>query len=142
MPLKKEPLLRLLFSRPQGAGSIAARQRCILIPALAREGERRVRRGTKGGILFPKRIPPLNPPEKGEGRPPRPPTLPVWCLKSCSACGIGCGVHGFAMNPYVSTHSATAPYYREARVTLPRRQTACKMRHCCARRIVECSGRR
>ena len=25
MPLKKEPLLRLLFSRPQGAGSIAAR---------------------------------------------------------------------------------------------------------------------
>ena len=46
------------------------------------------------------------------------------------------------MNPYVSTHPATAPYYREARVTLPRRQTACGMRHCCARRIVECLGRR
>ena len=46
------------------------------------------------------------------------------------------------MNPYVSTHPATAPYYREARVTLPRRQTACGMRHCCARRIEECRGRR
>nr|DAV55485.1 MAG TPA: hypothetical protein [Caudoviricetes sp.] len=31
------------------------------------------------------------------------------------------------MNPYVSTHPATAPYYREARVTLPRRQTACEI---------------
>ena len=46
------------------------------------------------------------------------------------------------MNPYVSTHPATAPYYREARVTLPRRQTACGMRHCCARRIDEAGGRR
>ena len=103
MPLKKEPRKRLLFycraqarlfSRPQGAGSlcspkglllfcayraqgdsIAARQRCILFPALAREGERRARRGTKGGILFSKRIPPLNPPEKDEGRPPSTPDI-------------------------------------------------------------------
>ena len=37
---------------------------------------------------------------------------------------------------------ATAPYYREARVTLERRQTACRMRHCYARRIVETGGRR
>ena len=41
-----------------------------------------------------------------------------------------------------SLRLATAPYYREARVTLPRRQTACGMRHCCARRIEECLGRR
>ena len=41
-----------------------------------------------------------------------------------------------------SLRLATAPYYREARVTLPRRQTACRMRHCCARRIEECRGRR
>ena len=53
-----------------------------------------------------------------------------------------CGVHGFAMNPYYSLPLATAPYYREARVTFARRQTACGMRHCCARRIVECLGRR
>ena len=46
------------------------------------------------------------------------------------------------MNPYVSTHPATAPYYREARVTFARRQTACGMRHCFARRIVETGGRR
>ena len=37
---------------------------------------------------------------------------------------------------------STAPYYREARVTFARRQTACGMQHCCARRIVETGGRR
>ena len=46
------------------------------------------------------------------------------------------------MNPCDSTHPATAPYCREARVTLARRQTACGMRHCFARRIEECHGRR
>ena len=103
----------------------------------------------KGGILFPKRIPPLEPPEKGEGRPPRPPTLSVWCLNNYTRCAlhsrwqlccltdvayplrvIGCGVHGFAMSPYKSLPIATAPYYREARVTSERRQTAYRMRHC------------
>lgn len=29
----------------------------------------------KGGILFSKRIPPLNPPEKDEGRPPSTPYI-------------------------------------------------------------------
>ena len=29
----------------------------------------------KGGILFSKRIPPLNPPEKDEGRPPSTPDI-------------------------------------------------------------------
>ena len=46
------------------------------------------------------------------------------------------------MNPCVSLHVATAPYYREARVTLPRRRTACRMRHCYARRIDETGGKR
>ena len=46
------------------------------------------------------------------------------------------------MNPCDSTHPATAPYYREARVTVERRQTACRMRHYCTRRIDECLGRR
>ena len=115
---------------------------CPDFPARAREGERRARRGTKGGILFPKRIPPLNPPEKGEGSTPRPPTLAVYSLNDCTRCAIGCGVHGFAMNPCELLLRSTAPYYREARVTFPRRQTACGIRHCCARRIDECSGRR
>ena len=52
-----------------------------------------------------------------------------------------CGVHGFAMNPCELLLRSTAPYYREARVTVARRQTACGMRHCCARRIVECPDR-
>ena len=42
----------------------------------------------KGGILFPKRIPPLEPPEKGEGRPPRPPTLQALGLKDCTRCAV------------------------------------------------------
>ena len=70
------------------------------------------------------------------------PTLAVFILKNCTRCAIGCGVHGFAMNPYVSLPLSTAPYCREARVTVARRQTACRMRHCCARRIEECCGRR
>ena len=105
-------------------GEILSRENGPLFRTGAK-GERRARRGTKGGILFSKRIPPLNPPEKGKGRPLRPPTLPVWCLKSCTRCAIGRGVHGFAMNPYYSLPLATAPYYREARVTVVGRQTAC-----------------
>ena len=100
----------------------------------------------QGGMFsfLGKRTSPLTPPqEKGtRGLPPRPRTLAVCISKSCGACRIRCGVHGFAMNPCDSTHPATAPYYREARVTFARRQTACGMRHCFARRIVECSGRR
>ena len=96
----------------------------------------------KGVFSFRREYPPYTPKRKDEGSPPRPPTLQVWGLKSCSACGIRCGVHGFAMNPCDSLPTATAPYYREARVTVVRRQTACGMRHCCARRIVETGGRR
>ena len=46
------------------------------------------------------------------------------------------------MNPCESLLLSTAPYCREARVTFARRQTACRMRHCCARRIVKTGGRR
>ena len=53
-----------------------------------------------------------------------------------------CGVHGFAMNPCDSSPFSTAPYYREARVTFAWRQTACRMRHCFARRIDETGGKR
>ena len=70
------------------------------------------------------------------------PPLSALGLKNCTRCAIGCGVHGFAMSPYDSFSFATAPYYREARVTTARRQTACRMRHYCTRRIDECLGRR
>ena len=111
---------------------------------LRRAGERQ-----RGAILFPRKenSPPYPPQEKGtRGLPPRPRTLAVSILKSCSACGlhsrwqlccltdvayplriIGCGVHGFAMNPCESLRLATAPYCREARVTFARRQTACEI---------------
>ena len=91
----------------------------------------------KGGIFsFQKEnIPPFTSPKRKF-------TLRVCSLKSCTRCAIGCGVHGFAMNLCDSLPVATAPYYREARVTFAWRQTACGMRHCCARRIVETGGRR
>ena len=50
--------------------------------------------------------------------------------RTARAAQCKCGVHGFAMNLCVSTYPATAPYYREARVTLERRQTAYRMQHC------------
>ena len=118
-------------------------------------------RGAKGVFSFQREYPLWNPQRKARGVPPRPPTLSVWCLNNYTRCAlhsrwqlccltdvayplrvIGCGVHGFAMSPYKSLPIATAPYYREARVTFVRRQTACRMRHCCARRIEECSSRR
>ena len=107
--------------------------------SLRRAGERQ-----RGAILFPRKenSPLYTPQENARGLPPRPRTLAVSILKSCSACGIGCGVHGFAMNPCESLRLATAPYYREARVTFAWRRTACGMRHCFARRIDGCLGRR
>ena len=127
--------------------------------SLRRAGERQ-----RGAILFPRKenSPPYTPQEKGtRGLPPRPRTLAVSILKSCAACGlhsrwqlccltdvayplrvIGCGVHGFAMNPCESLRLATAPYCREARVTFTWRRTACRMRHCFARRIDGCRGKR
>ena len=81
--------------------------------------------------------PPLDPPRERKGPCPLTPPLSALGLKNCTRCAIGCGVHGFAMISF-----ATAPYYREARVTTARRQTACRMRHYCTRRIDECLGRR
>ena len=90
--------------------------------------------GEGGYSLSRKRVSPLNPREKGRGAfPLDPAALAVLGLKSCAACGIWCGVRGFATGPYVSSPLATAPYYREARVTIARRRTAC-WRHCCAHR--------
>ena len=89
----------------------------------------------EGYLFFKKRYPSLKPSQRKF-------TLTVCSLNDCTRCAIGCGVHGFAMNLCDSTHPAIAPYYREARVTVERRQTACGMRHCFARRIVETGGRR
>ena len=59
---------------------------------------RRAKKRVKGAILSRERMAPFDPQENARGVPLAPPTLPLWGLKSCSACGIGCGVHGFAMN--------------------------------------------
>nr|DAV55489.1 MAG TPA: hypothetical protein [Caudoviricetes sp.] len=90
----------------------------------------------KRGILSfsEESIPLYNPREKGRGAfPLDPAALAVLGLKSCATCGIGCGVRGFATSLCESLPISTAPYYREARVTIARRRTTC-WRHCCARR--------
>ena len=82
--------------------------------------------GEGGYSLSRKRVSPLNPREKGRGALPLDPAaLAVLGLKSYAACGIGCGVRGFATNLCESLAVSTAPYYREARVTIARRQTSC-----------------
>ena len=52
-------------------GEILSRENGPLFRTGAK-GERRARRGTKGGILFPKRIPPYTPKRKDEGGPSTP----------------------------------------------------------------------
>ena len=98
----------------------------------------------KGDILFlRKRISPLHPQEKGRGESPLDPRHWQFVAR-ITAHAAQSGVVYMA-SPWIfckSSRLATAPYYREARVTFARRQTACRMRHCCARRIVETGGRR
>ena len=80
----------------------------------------------RGILSFSKESIPLEPPrERTRGLSPRPRTLAVCSSKSCTRCAIGCGVRGFATSPCESLPVSTAPYYREARVTGERRQTAC-----------------
>ena len=98
--------------------------------------------GERGIFSHVRENPPWTPKRTRGENPSTPDIARFRQLKNCTRCAIGCGVHGFAMNPCESLPVAHAPYYREARVTLERRQTACRMRHCCARRIEECSGRR
>ena len=97
----------------------------------------------KGAILSRERMAPFRSPKRTQGALPLDPAH--WqfvARRTARAAQSKCSVHGFAMNPYYSLPVATAPYYREARVTFSRRQTACGMRHCCARRIVGTGDRR
>ena len=59
---------------------------------------RRAKKRVKGAILSRERMAPFDPQENARGSAPRPRTLAVSILKNCAACGIGCGVHGFAMD--------------------------------------------
>ena len=61
---------------------------------------------------------PLEPQEKGFA-------LADWHLKSCAACGIGCGVRGFATNLLLFVADINRALLRGARVTVVRRRTAC-----------------
>ena len=98
--------------------------------------------GQRGYSLSKENTPLWNPQRKARGVPLDPRHCRIGARRAARAAQCKCGVHGFAMNPYYSLPLATAPYYRGARVTLARRQTACRMRHCCARRIDECPSRR
>jgi hypothetical protein len=79
----------------------------------------------KGGILFPKRIPPFEPPEKGKGSCPLTPHIAGFGLE---------GLHALRSVSAVYVASPRAPTFRyiyqpralrSARVTVVWRQTAC-----------------
>ena len=93
-----------LFLCPKGLWLIRAMRGTGKAAPLALHGE-------GGYSLSRKRVSPLNPREKGRGAfPLDPAALAVLGLKSYAACGIGCGVRGFATNPFISSPFATAPY--------------------------------
>ena len=96
----------------------------------------------RGPFSHVREWPPLTPKRTQGALPLDPAHWQFVARRTARAAQCKCGVHGFAMNPYCSLPLATAPYYREARVTFARRRTACRMRHCFARRIVETGGRR
>ena len=119
-------------------GREKAAPKALRLYSLHRAGER-----AKGAILSRERMAPFRSPKRTQGALPLDPAH--WqpqSRRAARAAQCKCGVHGFAMNPCELLLRSTAPYYREARVTFSRRQTACRMRHCCARRIDECPVRR
>ena len=82
--------------------------------------------GIRGILSFSKESIPLEPPrERTRGLAPRPRTLADRHLKSCAACGIGCGVRGFATNLLLFVADINRALLRGARVTGARRRTAC-----------------
>ncbi len=119
-------------------GREKAAPKALRLYSLHRAGER-----AKGAILSRERMAPFRSPKRTQGALPLDPAH--WqfvARRTARAAQSKCSVHGFAMNPYYSLPVATAPYYREARVTFSRRQTAYRMRHCCARRIDGTGGKR
>ena len=96
----------------------------------------------RGPFSHVREWPPLTPKRTQGALPLDPAHCRFAARRAARAAQCKCGVHGFAMNPCESLPLATAPYYRGARVTFAWRQTACRMRHCCARRIVETGDRR
>ena len=99
----------LFLFAPVGHRGGAARQRCFWPHTVWG-------RGTKGGILFPKRIPPLNPPEKGEGSPPRPPTLAVCSSNNCTRCAV------WVRCTWLRHESSANRYVLHSRLTIVRRE--------------------
>ena len=111
----------LFLFAPVGRRGGAARQRCFWPHTVWGRG--------KGGYsLSRKEHIPLTPPrERTRGGPLDPRHCQFVARITAHAAQCGCGVHGFAMNPCELLLLSTAPYYREARVTFARRQTACEI---------------
>ena len=106
--------------------------------SLHRAGER-----AKGTILSRERMAPFRSPKRTQGALPLDPTH--WQPQSRRAARAAQSGAVYMASPRIFCESlpvATAPYYREARVTFAWRRTACRMRHCFARRIVGTGGRR
>ena len=119
-------------------GREKAAPKALRLDSLHRAGER-----AKGAILSRERVAPFRSPKRTQGALPLDPAH--WQPQSRRAARAVQSGAVYMASPRIFCESlpvATAPYYREARVTVARRQTACRMRHCFARRIDECPVRR
>ena len=79
----------------------------------------------KGGILFPKRIPPFEPPEKGKGSCPLTPHIAGFGLEGLHALRSVGAVYVAAPRVPAFRYIYQPRALRSARVTFARRQTAC-----------------
>ena len=125
---------RGFFRAQRARGVYAARKGCSFFAPIGRRGfnrsaaalhpfsrasaggERRARRNTKGGILFSKRIPPLNPPEKDEGRPPSTPDIAGLGLEELLS------LRNRVRCTWLRHESSASRYVSQPRLTIVRRE--------------------
>ena len=105
---------------------------------------RTVRKCVKGGYsLSRKRVSPFATPErKDEGPSPSTPHIASLQLEELQRLPNRVRCTWLRHESLRVVTNRNRAFYREARVTFAWRRTACGMRHCCARRIVETGGRR
>ena len=117
-----------LFLCPKGHWLIRAMregvmQRLALLPQV------------RGILSFSKESIPLEPPrERTRGLAPRPRTLAVCSSKNCTRCAVWVRCTWLRHESLRIVTDINRALLREARVTIAWRQTACRMRHCRARR--------
>ena len=96
----------------------------------------------RGPFSHVREWPPLDPPRERKGPCPLTPHIGSQALEELRSLRIALRCTWLRHEPLRFVACCNRALLREARVTLPRRRTACRMRHCYARRIDETGGKR